>query len=74
MGGQIRQQRKSHVRRRRAMRDNGGRVLLIVIRRQPIVLRADEGLEEGPGFSGKLLEKDGLVRLSVVLHAAQAAG
>ena len=55
--GQIRKQRKSHVGRRRAMRDHGSAILLIVIRRQPVVLRADECLKEGPGFSGKLSEK-----------------
>ena len=59
--GQICEQRKSHIGRRRAMRDHGNGMLLIVIRRQPMIVRTDERLEERPGLSGKLPEKDGLV-------------
>ncbi len=59
--GQIRQQRKSHVGRRRAVRHHGNGMLLIVIRRQPMILRADESLEECPGFPGNLPQKEDLI-------------
>ncbi len=61
VSGQIREQRKPHVGRRRAMPDHGNGMLLIVIRRQPMIFRTDERLEERPGLSGKLPEKEGLV-------------
>ena len=51
VGGQVREQRQSHIGRRRAMRDDGDRMLLIVIRRQPMIVRADESLEECPGLA-----------------------
>ena len=72
--GQIREQRKSHVGRRRAMRDHGSGMLLIVIRRQPMIFRADEGLEERPGFPGKLPQKEGLIRCQPCLGGGRAAG
>ena len=43
------------------MPDHGNGMLLIVIRGQPVIFRADESFEERPGFSGKLPEKEGLV-------------
>ena len=43
------------------MCDHGNGMLLIVIRRQPMIFRADERLEECPRLSGKLPKKDGLV-------------
>jgi hypothetical protein len=46
---QVGQQRQAHVGRRGAMRDRGDAVLLEVVGRQPVVFRADEGLEERPG-------------------------
>ena len=66
--GQIREQRQSHVGRRRAMRDHGNGMLLIVIRRQPMIFRTDEGLEERPGLSGKLPEKDSLAASQTALR------
>jgi hypothetical protein len=45
---EVRQQRKSHVGGRRAMRDGRDRMLLPVVRGKPVVLGADEGVEEGP--------------------------
>ena len=51
VGGEIREQREAHVRRRRAMRDDRDRMLLIVVGRQPPVVRTDERLEERPGPS-----------------------
>jgi hypothetical protein len=43
------------------MPDHSSGMLLIAIRRQLMIFRADESLEERPGLPGKLLEKDGLV-------------
>ncbi len=65
VGRQIRQQGQPDVGRRRAMRDRGDAILLIVVGRQPVVFRADEALEEGPGATRKfaqeahLLERQG---------------
>ena len=59
--GQIREQRKPHVGRGRAMRNHGNRMLLIVIRWQPVIFRTDEGLEERPGLARNLLQKNDLV-------------
>ena len=59
--GQIREQRQPHVGRRRAVRHHGTAILLIVIRRQPMIFRADEGLEERPGLARKLAQEEGLV-------------
>ena len=74
VGGQVREQRQSHIRRRRAMRDSRNRMLLIVIRRKPMIVRTDEGLEERPGLSGQVLKKDRLVRQSDWLRAGPAVG
>src|SRR3990170_6391354 len=60
VSGQICEQGKSHVSRRRAMCDPGNGMLLIVIRRQPMIFRACERFEERPGLSGNLTEKAGL--------------
>ena len=74
VGRQIRQQRKSHVRRRGAMRDGGDRMFLAVVRRQPVVVRTDERLEERPGPSRELPEEERLVPASAALRAERAAG
>ena len=71
--GQIREQRQSHVGRRRAMRNHGHGMLLHIVRRQPIVFRADEGLEERPGFAGNGAQKAGLVGRQAGSVASQRA-
>ena len=43
------------------MRNRGTAILLIVIRRQPMIFRADKGLEERPSFARKLAQKGGLL-------------
>src|SRR6185312_4231533 len=48
---QVREQREPHVGRRSAVRDDSGGMLLEIVRRQPVILRADEGLEEVPGLA-----------------------
>ncbi len=40
-----------------AMRNNGSRMLLVVIRRQPMIIRADEGFEERPCFRAIFSER-----------------
>ena len=60
VGGQIRQQREADVRRRGAMGDHSHRMLLIIVGRQPIVVRADKGLEESPGPPGQPVQKNRL--------------
>src|SRR5512141_340159 len=62
VGGHVREEREPHVGRRRAMGDRAYAVFLVVVRRQPMVFRADEGFEERPGFPRKLPEKEELVR------------
>ena len=42
------------------MRYDRAGLLLEIIGWQPVLVMAYEGLEEGPGFPGKLSEKDGL--------------
>ena len=71
--GQIREQRQSHVGRRRAMRNHGHGMLLHIVRRQPIVFRADEGFEERPGFARKGAEKAGLIGRQAGSAASQRA-
>ena len=51
----------------------GHGMFLIVIRRQPIVFRADEGLEERPGFAGNRVQKEGLVGRQTGFAASQRA-
>ena len=58
VGGQIRQQGQSHVGGRGAMRNDGNGMLLIIIRRQPMVSRSNECLKESPGFPGDLAQKE----------------
>ena len=60
VGRQIREQRKSHVRRRRPMRDARDRVFLEVVRRKPLVVRPDEALEERPCPARELAHEDRL--------------
>ncbi len=48
---QIGQQRQPHIGRRGAMRQRGGAVFLVIVRRQPVVIRADESLEISPGLA-----------------------
>ena len=59
--GQVRQQRKPHVGRRRAVRNHVDRMFLIIVRWQPVVVRADERLEERPGPPRELAEEDCLL-------------
>ena len=61
VGGQIGEERKPHVGRRRAMRHHTHGMLLIVIRRQPMVFWAHERLEERPRLSRQHPKKDGLI-------------
>ena len=49
VGGEVREQRQADVGRRGAVRDPVRRILLEVVRRQIVVLRPDERLEEPPG-------------------------
>ena len=58
--GQIRQQRHADVGRRRTMRDRRPAIQLVVVRRQPVVLRAHKALEEGPGASRQPTQKEDL--------------
>jgi hypothetical protein len=44
-----------------AMTDHGNRMLLKVVRRQPMIFRTNKSLEVRPGLPGQLPEKDGLV-------------
>ncbi|OQA80543.1 MAG: hypothetical protein BWY31_03992 [Lentisphaerae bacterium ADurb.Bin242] len=60
--GQIRQQREPHVGGRCAVSDDRDRILLIVVGRQPMVFRADEGLKERPRFPGGPAQKPNLCR------------
>ena len=39
------------------MRNSGTAILLIVIRWQPMIFRADKGLEECPGLARKLAQE-----------------
>ncbi len=53
-GRQIREQGKTHVGRRRAVRDRRDRLFLVIVGWQPMVIGTDESLEEGPGFAANL--------------------
>ncbi len=59
---QVRQQRKPHVGRRCAVGCHCDGVFLMVIRRKPMIFRADECLEKRPSFPGKLSQESNLVR------------
>ncbi len=52
-GGKIGQKCAADVRRRGAVRGGDGRILLIVVRRQPVILRDNEGFKEPPGLAGR---------------------
>ena len=43
------------------MRDHGDGMLLKIVRWQPVIVRADEGLEECPGLARNLLQKNDLL-------------
>lgn len=60
---EVRQECEPHVRRRRAVRDHGGGVLLKIVRRQPVVFGPDERLEEAPRPGRQIVQKLLLVAL-----------
>ena len=74
VGGEIRKQREPHVRRRRAVRDHRDRMLLLVVRRQPLVVGTDERLEERPGPARERSQKDDLLGSEARFARARAAG
>ena len=49
------------------MRDHFGRLFLHVVRRQPVVVGSDIGLEKGPGAARKQAQEMDLVRLQFTL-------
>ena len=49
VAGHVRQQRQPNVGRRGAVRDRVDAVFLNIVGGQPVIVRADKGLEEGPG-------------------------
>ena len=57
----IREEGQAHIRRRCPMTDDGHRIFLKVVWRQPVIFGTDERLEECPGFSGKLLKESDLL-------------
>ena len=61
-GREAGQQGEPHIGGGGAVRHHRVRVLLKVVGRQPMILRADEGLEKGPGFSGRGIEEHRLRR------------
>ncbi len=61
VGRQIREQRKPHIGRRGAMSDADTAILLIVIGRQPMIFRPDQGIEVAPSLAGYFPEKIQLV-------------
>ena len=48
-GGQNGDEIQAHVGRRGAVRDDGLRRFLEIVRRKPVVTRGDEGFKEAPG-------------------------
>ena len=62
VGGQVSQQGQAHVGRRGAMGQGLGPAFLVVVGRQPMVLRSDAGLEEGPGLAGDPAQETDLFR------------
>ena len=78
VGGQVRQQGETDVGRRGAVRDRLGAVVLHIVGRQPVVLRADKGLEEGPGPPRQRTQEAGLFgrqgRLAAHPRAADPPG
>src|SRR2546425_12741950 len=59
--GQIGEQPQAHIRRRGAMTDDKSRMLLNIIRRQPMIFRAHERFKECPSLTGKLLKETNLI-------------
>ncbi len=55
------------------MRDHGHGMLLVVVRRQPMILRPDKPLEEGPGLAGQRAEKAHLLGRQAGLATGQGA-
>ena len=53
------------------MRGDRAWLLLKIIGRQPVLVTAYEGLEEGPCFPGKLSKEDGLVGSQPCFFAGQ---
>ena len=51
VGGQIGKQCQPHVGWRGAVRNHIKRLLLIIVRRQPMIFWTDEGFEKRPGLS-----------------------
>src|SRR5688572_1206254 len=73
VGRQVCKQQESDVRRRRAMRDLGARIFLEIVGWKPVVLLADECLEERPGLARDLAQEAGLSRGQASLAAPQGA-
>ena len=61
MRRQVGKQRQSHVGRRSPVRDIERRMFLHIVGWQPMVVRADVGLEIRPGLPGQLAQEKGLV-------------
>ena len=70
-GREVGEQREADVRRRRARGHDGIRILLVVVRRQPVVRLSREGVEEAPGPAGQRPQFAAL-RLAHVRFAAAA--
>ncbi|KFB71345.1 MAG: hypothetical protein AW09_003508 [Candidatus Accumulibacter phosphatis] len=60
VGRKIRQQRHADVGRRGPMGDRGDAIFLVVVRRQPMLFRADEGVEERPGATRQRAQEKNL--------------
>ena len=60
VGREIGQQRQPHVGRRGAMGYRGDAVFLKVVGRQPVIVRADETVEEGPGPPRQVAQEEAL--------------
>jgi hypothetical protein len=56
------------------MRDDGDRLLLVVVGRQPVILRTDEGLEECPGLAGRGAQESDLIRAAAASRGARVDG
>ena len=59
--GQVCKERKAHVGGRCAMCNRGRAILLVTVRRQPVVLFGHECLEKCPGLPGDLPQENGLI-------------
>ena len=60
-GRQIGQQGEAHIGGRGARGDHWDRHLLVIVRRQPVFLRGDEGIKKVPGPAGGASQKDELL-------------